>query len=170
MSSNSEILWLGHFRRSGLPCNSKGKESACDTGDQDLIPGSGRSSGEGSGNLLQYSCLENSVRNSGEFCQENLAGCSLWGREESDTAEWLTHTHRRSELDILEWQRVVLQRPMKVTMYGIWKRQWQPHSSTVAWKIPWTEKPGRLQSMGSQIVGHDQATSLSLSWNLNVIG
>jgi len=28
-------------------------------------------------------------------------------------------------------------------------------SSTVAWKIPWTEKPGRLQSMGSQRVGHD---------------
>ena len=29
------------------------------------------------------------------------------------------------------------------------------HSSTLAWKIPWTEKPGRLQSMGSQRVGHD---------------
>ena len=29
------------------------------------------------------------------------------------------------------------------------------HSGTLAWKIPWTEKPGRLQSMGSQRVGHD---------------
>jgi len=29
------------------------------------------------------------------------------------------------------------------------------HSSTVAWKIPWTEEPGRLQSMGLQKVGHD---------------
>ena len=29
------------------------------------------------------------------------------------------------------------------------------HSSTLAWKIPWTEEPGRLQSMGSQRVGHD---------------
>ena len=38
-----------------------------------------------------------------------------------------------------------------------------PHSSTVAWKIPWTEKPGRLQSMGSLRVRHDPATSLSLS-------
>ena len=37
-----------------------------------------------------------------------------------------------------------------------------PHSSTLAWKIPWTEEPGRLQSMGSQRVGHDWATSLSL--------
>ena len=30
-----------------------------------------------------------------------------------------------------------------------------PHSSTFAWKIPWTEEPGRLQSMGSLRVGHD---------------
>ena len=37
-----------------------------------------------------------------------------------------------------------------------------PHSSTPAWKIPWTEEPGRLQSMGSLRVGHDWAISLSL--------
>ena len=35
-----------------------------------------------------------------------------------------------------------------------------PHSSTLAWKIPWTEKPGRLQSMGSLRVGHDWESSL----------
>ena len=38
-----------------------------------------------------------------------------------------------------------------------------PHSSTVAWKIPWMEEPGGLQSMGSLRVGHDWANSLSLS-------
>ena len=37
-----------------------------------------------------------------------------------------------------------------------------PHSSTLAWKIPWMEEPGGLQSMGSLRVGHDWATSLSL--------
>jgi len=37
-----------------------------------------------------------------------------------------------------------------------------PHSSTLAWRISWTEEPGRLQSMGSLRVGHDWATSLSL--------
>ena len=37
-----------------------------------------------------------------------------------------------------------------------------PYSSTLAWKIPWAEEPGRLQSMGSLGVGHDWATSLSL--------
>ena len=36
------------------------------------------------------------------------------------------------------------------------------HSSTLAWKIPWAEEPGRLQSMGSLRVWHDWATSLSL--------
>ena len=37
-----------------------------------------------------------------------------------------------------------------------------PHSSALAWKIPWTEEPGGLQSMGSLGVGCDSATSLSL--------
>ena len=41
-------------------------------------------------------------------------------------------------------------------------RAMAPHSSTLAWKIPWTEEPGRLQSTGSRRVGHDWVTSLSL--------
>ena len=35
------------------------------------------------------------------------------------------------------------------------EKEMAPHSSILAWKIPWTEKPDRLQSMGSQRVGHD---------------
>ena len=35
------------------------------------------------------------------------------------------------------------------------EKEMATHSSTLAWKIPWTEKPGRLQSMGSQRVRHD---------------
>ena len=45
----------------GFPGSSEGKESACNAGDLGLVPGSGRSSGEGNSNLLQYSCLENSM-------------------------------------------------------------------------------------------------------------
>ena len=37
-----------------------------------------------------------------------------------------------------------------------------PHSNTLAWKIPWMEEPGRLQSMGLLRVGYNWATSLSL--------
>ena len=43
------------------------------------------------------------------------------------------------------------------------EKEMATHSSTLAWKIPWTEDPGRLWSMGSQRVRHDWATSLSLS-------
>ena len=48
-------------------------------------------------------------------------------------------------------------------MRQIWRRrQWHPTPVLFAWKIPWTEEPGRLQSMGSLRVGHDWASSLSL--------
>ena len=43
----------------GFPGSSNGKESACNVGDLGSIPGLGRSPGEGNGNPLQYSCLEN---------------------------------------------------------------------------------------------------------------
>jgi len=43
------------------PHSSVGKESACNVGDLGSIPGSGRSPGEGNGNPLQYSCLENPI-------------------------------------------------------------------------------------------------------------
>ena len=46
---------------SGLPCSLDGEESACNAGDLGSILGLGRSSGEGNGNLLQYSYLENSM-------------------------------------------------------------------------------------------------------------
>ena len=60
----------------------------------------------------------------------SLVGCRLWGRKESDTTEWLSHT-------LLGASQVAL------------------HSSTLAWKIPWMEEPGGLLSMGSHRVGHD---------------
>ena len=43
------------------------------------------------------------------------------------------------------------------------EKQMTTHSSTLVWKIPWTEEPGRLQSMGSQRVRHDWTTSLTLN-------
>ena len=49
------------------------------------------------------------------------------------------------------------------------EKEMATHSSILAWKIPWTEEPGRLQSMASQRVGHDWATSLSLSLSLSTL-
>ena len=48
------------------------------------------------------------------------------------------------------------------SIHSFRRRQWHPISSTLAWKIPWTAEPGRLQSMGSLRVRHDLATSISL--------
>ena len=67
-------------------------------------------------------------------------GCHLWGCTELDTTE-------------ATWQQ-----QHNVSM----EKAVAPHSSTLACKIPWTEEPGRLQSMGSRRVVHDWATSLSL--------
>ena len=55
------VSYLLHsvFTLPGFPGGSDGKVSAYNAGDPGLIPGSGRSSGEGNGNSLQYSCLEN---------------------------------------------------------------------------------------------------------------
>ena len=54
-------IFKDYFQVCGFPGGSDGEESVCNAGNLGLIPGSGRSSGEGSGNPLQYSCLGNSV-------------------------------------------------------------------------------------------------------------
>ena len=52
--------YLAHLKCSvGFPCGSSSKESACNARDPSLIPGLGRSPGEGNGNLRQSSCLKN---------------------------------------------------------------------------------------------------------------
>ena len=79
--------------------------------------------------------------------QGGLVCCSPWGWKESDTTERLNWTDPNSYLNI---SQECLEKAMA------------PHSSTLAWKIPWSEEPGGLQSMGSHRVGHDWATSLSV--------
>ena len=59
MPSKGEEINFGVFIYLGFPGSSDGKESACNTRDPALIPGSGRSPGEENPNPLQYSCLEN---------------------------------------------------------------------------------------------------------------
>ena len=48
------------------------------------------------------------------------------------------------------WSRDISEAPWTVL-----EKAMAPHSITLAWKIPWTEEPGRLQSMGLLRVGHD---------------
>ena len=78
----------------------------------------------------------------------NLVGCCLWGRTESDTTEATQQQQQNQAISI--------------SIGPIIREGNGTHSNTLAWKIPWTEEPGRLQSMGSLRVGHNGATSLSL--------
>ena len=73
-----------NYGKQGFPYSSVGKESAFSAGNPGSIPGSGRSPGEGNGNPLQYSCLENPT--------EELGGLESIGRKEPDMTEQL-HFH-----------------------------------------------------------------------------
>ena len=66
----------------GFPCGSAGEESACNAGDLGLIPGLGRSPGEGKGSPLQYSGLENSMDHTTERPSRSLFALDLKKRKE----------------------------------------------------------------------------------------
>ena len=65
-------------------------------------------------------------------------------------------------ISLNDWLRYVDRKRIFYKSSFIMEKAVASHSSTLAWKIPWTEKPGGLQSMGSLTVGHNWATSLSL--------
>ena len=75
--------------------------------------------------------------------------------------------YTRKGIDFRVWHSwiqiiILLLTSFSVTLVKILEKAMAPHSRTLAWKIPCTEEPGRLQSMGSWRVGHDWATSHSL--------
>ena len=111
--------------------------------------------GEGNGNPLQCSCLKNP----------------------RDGRAWWTAVHgvRHDLATEQQYKKIYIYIYFLIIFhYGLpqdieysslcytTEKAMAPHSSTLAWKIPWMEEPGRLQSMGSLRVGHNWATSLSL--------
>ena len=81
----------------------------------------------------------------------------LWGISWSLNIEKSANLKSRGRISVRIAEPVVQQLNLGKTRVTM-----TPHSSTPAWKIPWTEEPGRLQSMGSLRVRYDWATSLSL--------
>ena len=85
-------------------------------------------------------------------------GCSPWGPKELDTTE--QPSLLLSGWDVLEAQKVKNPPAMRETWVRSlgWEdpleKEMATHSSILAWRIPWTEEPGRLQSMGSQESGN----------------
>ena len=142
----------------GFPYSSAGKESTCNAGDPGSIPGLGSSPGEGIGYALQYSWAslvakmvknplarrETWVRSLGwkDLLEESMAnGSSL-------VAQTVKNLPTMQETQVWSLGR---EDPLEKGM--------ATHSSILAWRIPWTEAPGRLQSTGSPRVGHDWATN-----------
>ena len=90
--------------------------------------------GERNGTPLQYSCLENT-----------MGGGAWWAAVHGVEKSWT----RLSDFTF-------------TFHFHALEKEMAPHSSPLAWKIPWMEEPGRLQSTGSLRIGHNWVTSLSL--------
>ena len=101
--------------------------SAGDVRDVGLTPGLGRSPAAGHGSPLQHSCLENPT----------------------DGGAWWATVH-----GVAKSQARLSDLTFAFHFHAL-EKEMAPHSSTLAWKIPCMEEPGRLQSMGSLGVGHD---------------
>ena len=120
--------WVGkiHWRRDRLPtpvflgflCGSAGKEPTCNAGDLGLIPGLGRSPGEGRGYPLWYSGLEKSM------------DCSPWSHKESDTTEQLPLVTCQFS-GIKSIHNVVQPSPLSVsgTFSASWRETWHSFSN-----------------------------------------
>ena len=143
--------------------------------------------GEGNGNPLQYSCLEN-PRDGGAWWAAvyGVAQSRTWLKRLSSSSsqtgsnkflEYLARENREIWKYVAKADNAMRNNQSNLTHFLIsWKKYpnliirplrqetekaMAPHSSTLAWKIPWAEEPGRLQSMGSWRVGHDWATELN---------
>ena len=103
----------------------------------------GLSTGEGNGNLSQYSCPENSMDRG-----------AWWAMVHGITKSWTRLSTQHKGLSTDKWiQKMWIQSLGQEDLLDL-----TTHCSILAWKIPWTEEPGGLWSMGSQRVGHDWVT------------
>ena len=119
----------------GFPCGSAYKESTCNAGDLGLIPGLGRSLGEGKGYLLQYSGLENSMD-----CMY-----SPWGRKELDTTGQLSLHFCEFIFALLASSSISIFNPEKVL--EILRRtvfELKPWKHTVLYKVCFFHSPTSL--------------------------
>ena len=109
----------------------------------------------------------------------SLPGSSVHGIFQARVLEWIAISFSRGSSNpgietgasALEADTLPSEPPGKSSIMYVYtvsaEKAMATHSSTLAWKIPWTEEPARLQSMGSLRVGHNWATSLSRIGEVN---
>ena len=132
----------------GFPCGSAGKESACNAGDWGLIPGLGRSPGEGKRYPLQYSGLENSMDCIAHGIAKSWAWLSDFHNLKSSQVALVVKNLPANAGDRREEGLIPRLERSPGGRYG-------NSLSILAWSIPWTEEPGGLQSIGLQSIGHN---------------
>ena len=119
-----------------------------------------RSPWEGNGNPLHYFCLGSPMdrgawRATVHGVTKSQTWLNDWARVHTGLPRWLSGTESACQCRKMQETRV---------WYLGWEdpleKEMATHSSILAWRIPWTEEPGELQSTGSQRVGHDWVTSL----------
>ena len=123
--------------------------------------------------LFEYELVQKTVAVIGTILLINITKTWLrnWSKSKTNRVLWLwagTGGSRCSNTG---------SRALSLTLGSMWfyvsfisyplEKEMAARSSTLAWKIPWTEEAGGLQSMGPQRVGHDRATSFSLSLSCN---
>ena len=137
-------LILKYFKKKvhalGFPDSSAGKESPCHAGDSSSMPGSGRSAGEGIGCPLQWL----PVHGSREDLDHGSTGST------ASMIQIFPVTQKIKNLLAMQGTRV-----QSLGQEDPLEKGMAIHSSILAWRIPWTEGPGGLQSVRSQRVGHD---------------
>ena len=103
--------------------------------------------------INKCTCWLSSPRLHSEMCiSNNIQWCQCL--ETIHATPWVARENFRKYFTHYSWTMV--------NSIFLYRKAMTPHSSTLAWRIPWTEEPGRLQSMGLWRVGHDWVTSLSL--------
>ena len=133
----------------GFPGGSDGKVPACSAGDPGSIPGLGRSPGEGNGNPLQDSCLENPMdRGAWQATVYGIARVECDLVTKPPPASLVAQLAKNPPAMWETWvQSLGWEDPLEKGM--------ATHSSILAWRIPRTEEPGSLQSMEMQRVRHN---------------
>ena len=158
------LLFLFFFptraNKGGFPCGSAGKESARNVGDLGSILGLGRSPGEGKGYPLQYSGLEISTDCTVHGVTKSWTWLSDFQFTSGPTKRESNHAFLRLYFSLVaEWHRIFLLLQETLVQSLGWEDPLEEgmatHFSILAWRNPWTEEPGGLQSMGSQRIRHD---------------
>ena len=138
----------------GFPDGSDGQESACNAGDPSSIPESGRSPGEGNGNPLQYSCLENSMdRGAWQATVHGVAKSQTRLSDQQTDTRLNTRSYLQHAGSLVAayaiWASLVAQlvkNPPAMRETWVQSLGWEDplekgkstHSSILAWRIPWT--------------------------------